>query len=323
MGNTAFFPAGFFKRNAKATLVFLCFFTAVSGIFSFASRTTSLNNSSSDLPKSTLILQSSSPPEKKKESINQPEVLVPKQNQAPPSSSLDVSWKAPSFTPRHPLNFLHIPKTGGSSVESVAIKHNLTWGYFLFETKGFQRNQIWWHTPIQYLPSNPYEGSDLFAVVRNPYERVVSEFYYKCQYLARNHPCKKATVNSSDGEAVLNQDIQSVLRVVNQAEPNSKDYYVNWKHWIPQYDYFYNANGTRMIEHLLHNENLAQEFDSLMDAYGLNMTLPGKHSRPRSDTFKGSALGASALSLDTMKVIESVYAQDFEIGGYSMRSPQF
>ena len=81
------------------------------------------------------------------------------------------------------LGFLHVPKTGGSTIVEMAKKKSIKWADLLWEDWPkpkfhADRKQLWWHTPIQYIDvpqnfSNPYAGQDLFAVTRNPYNRVI------------------------------------------------------------------------------------------------------------------------------------------------------
>ena len=119
--------------------------------------------------------------------------------------SISYSWT--KSMPTRPLKFLHIPKTGGSSTAHAATRANLSWGYCMFRRSGGNvkclkhanrpaiRNRPAppWHTPLQYLPvnfsgsvryrpniTNPYENSDIFVLVRNPYKREVSGEYSPC-----------------------------------------------------------------------------------------------------------------------------------------------
>jgi len=77
------------------------------------------------------------------------------------------------------LKFLHIPKTGGSSIEYAARKVGINWGKF---DKSLKLDRTYavgkgpfskWHIP------QSVEGSDMFCVVRNPWDRIISQFYHK------------------------------------------------------------------------------------------------------------------------------------------------
>jgi len=90
------------------------------------------------------------------------------------------------------LKFFHVPKAAGTAIEHVAgEQEQLAWGSCLFNHKPkrdictypedsieWPRNYGWWHLPAQLFPmarSNPYQGAELFAIVRDPFDRLVSE----------------------------------------------------------------------------------------------------------------------------------------------------
>ena len=93
---------------------------------------------------------------------------------------------------RRTIKFFHIPKAAGTAIEHVAgDQMGLPWGSCLFNHKPkrdvctypsdsieWPRNYGWWHLPAQLFPmahSNPYAGAELFAIVRDPFDRLVSE----------------------------------------------------------------------------------------------------------------------------------------------------
>ncbi|KAL3903528.1 MAG: hypothetical protein SGILL_010411 [Bacillariaceae sp.] len=257
---------------------------------------------------------------------------------------------------QRPLNFLHIPKTGGSSIEMAAAMSNVSWGSCLFRQRSYfsplvcppyNPSNNWlrkggkkiyfnpssfWHIPIQYLPfnysesinfypnyTNPYADHDLFVVVRNPYKRAVSEYYFRTTGRA-------GTVK--DTVWAMNAFIQSHLKSFKEsARPTPANrapagYFQKDAHFIPQYDFVYltttpTEKPKRIVRHIVHFEHLNEQFESLMQAYNLkiNLTAAGKvHDRaehhPKHTVAK--------LSKMTRLLIEDVYAKDFEMGGYTM-----
>ena len=74
------------------------------------------------------------------------------------------------------LKFIHVTKTAGTSIENIAKEKNINWGRFDDEYKVLSPSpSCWWHHVIP--KSTKY---DWFIVIRNPIDRVISEFY--CPY---------------------------------------------------------------------------------------------------------------------------------------------
>lgn len=97
------------------------------------------------------------------------------------------------------LEFVHITKTGGTAVEQAGATAGFTWGVCHWEARASigracqrpnwkttkRRTSLsfegeWWHTPPAWLSPNPYGATHSFTIVRNPYERIISEYY--CKY---------------------------------------------------------------------------------------------------------------------------------------------
>lgn len=217
-----------------------------------------------------------------------------------------------------------------------SIAANLTWGDCFFRERSMSGHYVctrWsrnvrcptWespscdhHRPIQTLNfnkqkcKNPYQGLDLFAVVRNPYDRALSEYFYA-------NVCE----NCRDPNHMNNELKKRLGRHVSQPAL-SKSFLGHCNHDFPQYDYVYDtslagrSNQTqpkRLVRHVLKFENLATDFQKLMHRYGLNVSLPEKKGNPSN-----RSLGVEDLSEEVVEIINKIYAQDFEAFGYEMIS---
>ena len=101
---------------------------------------------------------------------------------------------------RPPLYFLHIPKNAGTTIEvRFARGSKADPGYWRRVAKArWARDHPaaeappadpqWkldfracrsWHTPPRHVHPNPYETTDTFCVVRDPFDRAVSEFKFR------------------------------------------------------------------------------------------------------------------------------------------------
>ena len=155
------------------------------------------------------------------------------------------TWEEPLFSlePRRPLNFLHIPKTGGTSIVVAAANAGYAWSDCMFPLRRESKNcpsgnpvnnntaysteswmethkhvSSWWHVPIQYLPRDdkhpiPYADQDLFVVIRNPYKRILSQYYYRCM----RDPAAKCFVNNkgkpiADSPKRMNEIVQQMVK---------------------------------------------------------------------------------------------------------------
>jgi Sulfotransferase family len=172
------------------------------------------------------------------------------------------------------LIFIHIPKNAGTTITQLARDNGIEWTYQAKRRYLCSKYHI---PPLENIKSYKLP---IFCIVRNPYTKVLSEYNYK---------------NSSQD---LNEYIDQKLDQVSQ-QPCLDDC-----HWIPQYHY------TLYCDHILHFENLSQEFNNLMIKYNLNMRL-NKHENKGTKT-----LSITDLSPSNIQKINNYYHKDFETFGY-------
>jgi hypothetical protein len=243
------------------------------------------------------------------------------------------------------LEFVHIPKTAGTSIEFAAALVNISWSICHFipsRVSGRSPNITYcpdtaetrrkiparfrktppWHLPPYYFEGeskhyaifgNPYANATLFTVVRNPYERALSEYLYIREELSRREP------EANDMNIFLSDVLHRVedyipLNASLKIQPQA--YYILSGHFIPQYDFVYDKNHKRVVDHVLRFENLIDEFPALMDQYNLSDVVlaeksMGRHARNEK------RLGVENLTLSNLRMIEKIYQRDFEAFGYA------
>lgn len=249
------------------------------------------------------------------------------------------------------LEFVHITKTAGSSIEKAATLQGINWGachWMAFEEVGCLTPDIKdyvapdyqsyaltspWHTPPKILiervksPSEHPYGNDatLFAVVRNPYDRALSEYYCPWTGYKRSNKNEAGALNMwlknkvTNVEKVLKdyaQKTEEERNVVQGPDLNEDEWDLSQKHFVNQAEYVYDGDR-QIIDHVLHYETLEKDFAKLMTAYELtNVKLPDKsHGVYSKDTKKLTYLD---LDDETIALINRYAEPDFKKFGYEM-----
>jgi Sulfotransferase family len=338
----------------------------------------------------------------------------------PPSASFAVGGCTPtkeqatsSITPRPlppaldqsavgRLEFVHIPKTGGTAIEIAAARANVEWGVCRFQRhfgtgidnalilcpnfssrndnddstlrggagrrrrkKGPTRFPLpykqrhvdmasRWHFPSHYYKdsdeNNPYTNATLFAVVRNPYDKVTSEYYMAWQvnkkelnYTFINNATqmndwlyKFLTLVKKDSVIVRFEENDERSGKNNTTAFRGPGYYVRDGHFLPQYDYMYDSHDQPVVHHVLHFETLETDFGALMKQYNLshiislpssNNTYKQQQQQGENDAMgrfvraaRGKNLGVENLTQANIELVNTIYQKDFEIFGYTMKT---
>jgi hypothetical protein len=268
-----------------------------------------------------------------------------------------------SLVPHRHLQFVHIPKTAGAFLEELAAKHKVTWSRCYFEKDASVKvpcpsnwkttdtnlnfdeyrkalrpeiDRGWapfWHIPPRYFRQNwtelvkglrdIYREADLFCIVRNPYDRLISEWYYRTTVL--NSPVFGGR-NASNNVTLFNQFIGISLKVFQRGRiPSSpqdmvvrrNEYWTMDGHFIPQHHFVFDGN-TQIINHVLRYENFTPEFNSLMKEYGLPMQFSNATAAVNAAKVSKKQLSVYNLSLSNLVMVNEIYRHDFESFGYEI-----
>ncbi|MFK5978683.1 MAG: sulfotransferase family 2 domain-containing protein [Rhizobiaceae bacterium] len=196
----------------------------------------------------------------------------------------------------HNFLFVHVPKTGGSSIRHALIPYSIPKNEGVF--RRFSSNLPFREAPQNVrlrihdtaawarlkLGTKTFEELLSFAVVRNPYTRAISYF----EYLRQNpkHP---------QNRVVRNMSFEKYLIWGGQKAKQSK--------------HLCDLSGNLLVDRVLRFENMAEEFQSICRDIGVSVELP------RINISAQMSL-TEYLTPEACELIEQIYTQDFELFKY-------
>lgn len=214
------------------------------------------------------------------------------------------------------LNFLHIPKTGGSAVldsfpgtyigSADGSTANMTWRWVSLPSSWQRTNKrylntgkakcVWGHIPPAVIGrlSELYSDCETFCVVRNPVSRMISEYFY------RGGKCEVASFQ------------KWVQKQMNATNPHR-----DGCHMIPQSVFVVgpNSSGGSGCRRVLRLENLQDDLHHLMSEYNLSVTLRTANVSPKCKY--EVQFGKLVVPL-----VEQQFSEDLRMFGYGTDEPK-
>lgn len=195
--------------------------------------------------------------------------------------------------PKVPATFIHIPKTGGTSLqywtelyvkECIYLTDNITVNEMLGEIQ---------------------EPGTIFSFVRNPFERIVSMFHQIGQYSEERLNYRLGKIKQlsirDDGRS-----IEDYIKEVLLYKKGFDSYVRAMNNTKTQVSYF----EGRFPDIVLRTENLNEEFKNIQSLLGCYEPFPhvlkSKHTNYRD-----------YYTTDTRKIIENTFKEDLEVFGYT------
>jgi hypothetical protein len=202
------------------------------------------------------------------------------------------------------MYFVHIPKTAGTTIEVLAENENILWGLkYKFKYPDLSFGGISnWHVPHII---NPYPETDTFTVVRNPYDRLISEYKWR---LKKSRLFKSRLFKYVNNVDNFNDWISSTL--VN----NNLRYFAIDGHLIPQHHFTHDKMHVRIIDTIIRFERLEVEFNHLMESR--NMSLRIKQVEPLN---LYDEICLTNITPSNLIYINEYYKYDFELLNYEMK----
>ncbi len=178
-----------------------------------------------------------------------------------------------------PYVFIHINKTGGSSIEKAL-------GVGLDHSTALEK--------YQQLGAAAWERKFTFTMVRNPWDKVVSHYHYRV---------RTNQTGLGDNPIPFEEWLQ---RVYVQRDPR---YFDQPRMFMPQKHWLVNESGEMLVEFVGRFENLQQDFDLICQRLQVKATLG--HAKPSS---RGSY--RDYYTPETAALVAECFADDLELFGY-------
>ncbi len=204
--------------------------------------------------------------------------------------------------------FVHIPKTGGQSVEMVFLEdQGLSWRDRQWLLLRHNKNRAAGPQKLAHLFASEYVSRGhitperfaryrKFTIVRHPYDRILSEYQYRVAAQKRR----------KDAGDILGFDDFLAIDF-------SDDYLDLSRHLIPQTRYVTGPRGDILVDSILRFETLAQDTARLfVEVFGKNRPLPH-----RNRTTAKTIMSANMLSKSQKALLYDRYHTDFEAFGYA------
>ena len=189
--------------------------------------------------------------------------------------------------------FIHVPRAAGTSIkESLELpgRGHLPWQYYYL------------------VYPEQWDSYIKFAVVRNPWDRVVSAYYYAKMGKSYWHDNLKQITPYPDYELLSMRTFAECCEILRDRRTLLKHEAWHPQHvWIAKKE---NSHTSLMVDFVLRHENLENDFQTLCEKLGIqNIHLsrinPSNHEKYRT-----------CYTEETKKIIEEVYATDIELFKY-------
>lgn len=196
---------------------------------------------------------------------------------------------------RHRCIFIHIPKTGGDSIESVIWPGDRT-AVELFGMPNLHQTGGLQHLLARQVREEVgdaiFDGYFRFSFVRNPWDRVVSQYTYM-----RQRPDLRALIGMRR-KASLGEYLELTAQ-----KPHVQ--------WAPQLDFLRDAHGHILVDYIGHFERLADDMAVVFARIGLvGAALPHRNASRRATSYRGY------YDATTRDIVAARFAGDIDAFGY-------
>lgn len=188
------------------------------------------------------------------------------------------------------LKFIHITKCAGSYIEDLGKLNNIDWGRFHLEYG-------WHHKIFKHQKEKLKKKYDWFIIVRNPYERILSEYYCKWGGIGK----KKIKHNLNEFNEYL------INKIVNRKQKRGG-------HYTEQYKYI----DENVTQHIIKLETMDNYLPYLFKEY--DHSIKFNNISPVNQA-KEKQYSINDFNVRLITLINNVYDKDFDLFSYDRINP--
>ncbi|AOT08399.1 sulfotransferase family 2 domain-containing protein [Pseudoalteromonas luteoviolacea] len=179
--------------------------------------------------------------------------------------------------------FIHVPKTAGKSVAKCLLGAPNGTGHT--KLKCYERDKVKYHRYAK------------VAFVRNPWDRLVSAFFYLKLNKRKDNDRK-----FFDFYIGKNLNFNDFLKLLE--DKKSRRTVLRWQHFTPQRRFLINSSGMMDIDYLCRFENISNDYNSIKSVINpLALDLIKVNATPRSEYRK-------YYNIEQANLVGNIYEED-------------
>jgi hypothetical protein len=229
-------------------------------------------------------------------------------------------------------HFIHIPKCAGTTIEEVGCSHGLRWGKCSARAADGTADDAAmlacsaWHRPLQQPRLRDGAPEPSFCVMREPFDRILSEFRFRVTrgdlnrtydtaglsaWLSELRMLPPAEIRGSwDCHFILQSEFMLAAANPVSSSPNDSS-------TVVRTDERGDGEFAELCTHVLDFAHLERDFDALMrsEPFSMPITLAGfkRNVSPKSGAATSAEIALTDLSSEAREWVEERYRMDFEM----------